>query len=467
MRKVFCIIALLAGFAGNGFAEKDSLTKLEYEVFLEMVRVHHPLALRANIQVDIAKAKVQKARGAFDPYAFAGMSEKFFDGQSYYKLADAGFKIPTWYGLEFKAGIEQNSGVFLNPEQSVPQGGLGYAGVSMNLGKGLFIDQRRATLRQSKIGAQTSLAERRVLLNTLLYEAGSAYWDWFKAYNELQVYTEGLALARQRFVATKRAAILGDRPYIDTLESSIQVQNRRLSLQKAQLDVKNTRAKLGIYLWIDGKVPLEIAEDTRPPLMGSIRARKLDPAVYAQLDSLSENHPLLRQYKFKIEGLGVERQLKKEQLKPNLNVSYTPLSEPINNNPLGGLSLNNYTWVVGFNMPIFLRKERGDLAITNFKLKESLLELRSKNAEISYKAIASLNTWDVTNSQAVLYQRTVRDYQGLLRGERQKFDAGESSVFLVNLRELGYINAQVKLIELLAKNYKAELGARYALGLLE
>ncbi len=59
-------------------------------------------------------------------------------------------------------------------------------------------------------------------------------------------------------------------------------------------------------------------------------------------------------------------------------------------------------------MPIFLRKERGDLAITNFKLKESLLDLRNKNAEITYKAVASLNTWTVTHSQANLYQKTVR-----------------------------------------------------------
>jgi outer membrane protein TolC len=193
----------------------------------------------------------------------------------------------------------------------------------------------------------------------------------------------------------------------------------------------------------------------------------LDHTFYLQLDSLSEKHPALRQYRYKIEGLGVERRLKKEQLKPNLNFSYTPLSEPINNNPVSGLSLNNYTWGVEFSMPIFLRKERGDLAITNFKLKESLLDLRNKNAEITYKAVASLNTWTVTHSQANLYQKTVRDYAGLLNGERQKFDAGESSVFLVNRRELGYINAQVKLIALLAKNYKAALGAEYALGLLE
>ena len=131
------------------------------------------------------------------------------------------------------------------------------------------------------------------------------------------------------------------------------------------------------------------------------------------------------------------------------------------------LSPKNYKWGVEFNMPIFLRKQRGDLAITGIKIQESMLDLRIKNAEIAYKAVASLNSWDNTNSQAVLYEKTVRDYFGLLQGERTKFDAGESSVFLVNSREMGYIKAQIKYIELLTKNQKAVLGASYALGLLE
>ncbi len=130
-----------------------------------------------------------------------------------------------------------------------------YAGVSASVGKGLFIDQRRAVLQQAKIGVNASIEERRVIYNTLLYEAGSAYWDWFKAYNEVQVYTNGLAFAQQRFEATKNTAVLGERPYIDTLESIIQVQNRQISLQQAQLDYKNATARLGIYLWVDGIIP--------------------------------------------------------------------------------------------------------------------------------------------------------------------------------------------------------------------
>jgi hypothetical protein len=77
-----------------------------------------------------------------------------------------------------------------------------------------------------------------------------------------------------------------------------------------------------------------------------------------------------------------------------------------------------------------------------------------------------LNEWETLEGLVELYQQTVQDYLGLLNGERQMFNAGESSLFMVNSRELGYINAQLKLIELLAKNHKAELKTLYSFGLL-
>ena len=60
----------------------------------------------------------------------------------------------------------------------------------------------------------------------------------------------------------------------------------------------------------------------------------------------------------------------------------------------------------------------------------------------------------------------VSDYEGLLSGERQKFSAGESSLFMVNSRELGFIKAQITYLDLLAANQKAILNAEYALGTL-
>jgi outer membrane protein TolC len=465
VKKILCLIFI--GFLAKTLVgKKDSTQLLTLDAFIDIVRLHHPVAKQANLVIDMGDAQVRKSRGAFDPYAFVGFSEKFFDGKSYYRLADGGLKIPTWFGVEIKTGFERNTGTQLNPEALVPDAGLFYAGASINLGNGLLMDERRAALRSAQIYQQSTELERRIIYNQLIYEAGLAYWDWFRTYNNYLVMQEGVRLINIRLNAIKQSALLGDRPFIDTLEGTIQLQMRQVRLQQSELEFKNSTAQLGVFLWIDAKVPLELSESTIPFLKDSITSTSVKPEILYALDTLQLSHPILRQYQFKLEGQRIERRLKVEQLKPNLNLQYIPLSEPINGNPLGGLSLNNYKWGFNFTMPIFLRKARGSLALTDIKIKQTLLDLNNKNAQIQYKALASMNTWDYTNRQAVLYQQTVQDYSRLFQGELTKFRAGESSVFLVNKREVGYLEAQLKYIELLAKNHKAELAANYALGLL-
>jgi outer membrane protein TolC len=92
--------------------------------------------------------------------------------------------------------------------------------------------------------------------------------------------------------------------------------------------------------------------------------------------------------------------------------------------------------------------------------------MANKRVQISYKATASLNSWRITLDQIELYRQTVIDYNRLLEGERSMFEAGESSLFMVNSREVGYLKARLKLIELMSKNQKARLTANYVYGIL-
>lgn len=464
MKKRTILVLLVFAFTiHSAVAQADK--RMSFDAFMALVTVHHPMAKQAELRLAAADAYYQKSRGAFDPYAFAGISEKYFQGKQYYSLADGGLKIPTWFGLQVKAGQERADGEFLNPENNLPTSGLWYGGVSAQLGNGLLMDERRANLRQAQIYQESSIAERRYLYNKLMLNAGNAYWEWFMAYNNIKVFENALQLVQVRFNAIKRSAILGDRAFIDTLEAVIQLQNRQLSLLEAQLEYKNATAKLDIFLWADGVVPLEITAETTPPEIDSVAINALDITFLNSLDSLQNTHPLLQQFRFKLLALDIERRLKAEQLKPNLELSYTPLATG-GGNPLNALSLNNYKWGVGFSMPLFLRKQRGDLNLIKIETQEMELSLKNKTAEIEYFAISSLNIWETSVSQAELYQKNAIDFERLLIAERTKFDIGESSVFLVNTREIGFINAQIKYIETITKNHKAALKAGYALGLL-
>ncbi|MCB0754043.1 MAG: TolC family protein [Flavobacteriales bacterium] len=466
MKRLIFTCLILAWSSALSVAQPTDSQILNYEDYMAIVRQHHPMAIQSKLIKQKGDATVQMARGGFDPKIGTDIAQKYFKGDQYYSLIDAGLKVPTWFGIEAYAGYEQNGGTFLNPENSTSGGGLAYAGISLPVGRGLFIDERRAELRRAQIYQKSTQVEQRLMMNELLYEAGKAYWKWFEKYQVLQVYREALGLAEFRFNAVKQQADLGDKPSIDTLEAGIQLQNRQLALQEAQLEFKNATAMLSIFLWQNGQIPMELEESTVPVNKEVVQLRTTDGIMLDRIDSLVAYHPYLQQYRFKIDQLKIDRRMKLENLKPQLDLKYNALNQVVGNNPFADMSINNFDWGLNFSMPIPLRKERGALKLAKLKIQNAELDVVDTKAQIGYKITAALNEWNTTREQTALYQRTVRDYLGLLEGERNKFDAGESSLFMVNSRELGYINAQIKFLELLTKNRKAALGTEFELGIL-
>jgi len=69
-------------------------------------------------------------------------------------------------------------------------------------------------------------------------------------------------------------------------------------------------------------------------------------------------------------------------------------------------------------------------------------------------------------SQVALQEKTYKNYQILQRGEETRFQAGESSLFLINARENKALEALQKLQELKAKYFKAENNLLWAAGIL-
>jgi outer membrane protein TolC len=457
-------------------AQENNSSELSFEKFMQVVRQHHPVALQSELQPQFGEATLRMARGSFDPKAFGDLNQKYFDGSNYFSLLDAGLKVPTWFGIELKSGFEQNKGSYLNPENRNPDSGLWYAGISLPLGQGLFIDERRAELRKAKLFNEGSGIQRQFMMNDLEYEASKAYWSWFNSYHSNRVMVEAIELAEVRFQAVVRSAELGDRPFIDTLEASIQLQQRQQQFLQAQLDLQNARALLEVFLWADGIIPLELEETTVPEqalealIISETNLPRIGPngelLNFNEMDSLLVTHPEMLLSNLKIETLEVEARLKRELLKPSLDLQYNALSQPIGGDPLAAYSVNNYKWGVHFAMPIFLRKERGSLALAELKINESRMDLELKRAELKFKATTALNTWQNTRSQFQLYFRTASDFRLLFEAEQQLFFGGESSLFMLNARETAFINAQLKVLEIMEKNKKAlaEVNYSFAIG---
>lgn len=465
--KNFVSIFLLIILGSSAVLAQDTTQVLGLSDFLRIVRDYHPLGRQANLRIDYGTENLKASKGAFDPYLYGDIYQKYFDDKQYYDLLNAGMKIPTWFGIEIDAGYEQSDGNYVNPQRGTPANGLVYAGISIPIGQDLFIDQRRADLRKAQVYQEITQAEQQILMNNLFKDAINAYWEWVGASRKLSIYEEGQILALTRYRAITRSAIVGESPAIDTLEAYIQYQNRTINLQDAILEYRNANAQLEIYLWNQDGVPLELSANISPPKTNDFDSSINVSAMRLRLDSLLVNHPKLAKNQLYMEQLNIQRKLDLERLKPKLDLKYNALNEPINGDIIQGYSMNNYNWGITFKMPIFLRKERGQLQKTNIDIMEQQYNLDQMERSIGLNVKAALNTWETTQQQLGGYLDIVNSTNRLLEAEQQKFDAGESSLFLVNSREWSYISTQIKYVDLLVKSQKAFMKIEYELGRLK
>ncbi len=439
-------LVILLCFISNITAQNDP-SVLSLEEYLGYVKSFHPIVKQANLIVNESEAKLMKARGAFDPKLEVDYDRKKFKGIEYYDRLNATFKIPVWFGIEFKGNFEENTGDFLNRQANVPIDGLYSAGVSIPLARGLLTNKRMSTLRQSRLYVKQAKADRQLLANTILFEATKTYFNWLKHYNEKNVYESFLENAEMRFNGIKKSYEAGDKPAIDTLEARITLNNRKLNLEKARIKYIKSTLELSNYLWLDNDTPVEVKDTISP-----------DENTFSLIDTVLktsnldvenfdiETHPKLQSLNYKIESLNIEKRLKRNNLLPQIDLQYNFLSQT----PEIARSFSSSAYKSGLNInfPLFLRKERGDLKLAQIKLQDTKFDLQNTRLSLRNKISAINQELDSYGIQNDFTLTIVSDYSKLLSAEERKFFLGESSLFLVNSRESKLIDSKLKAIEI-------------------
>ncbi|SDL61057.1 Outer membrane protein TolC [Salinimicrobium catena] len=447
MRFYLSLILLLQAFITTG--QETGQQVLSYPEYLAYVKKYHPVVSQADLQLEMGEAELLRARGAFDPKLEVDYSRKEFKGTEYYDLLNSTFKIPTWYGLELKAGFEQNEGLYLNPERTVPPEGLFSAGISLSAAQGLIMDKRRAVLKSAKALREQTQAERDLMVSDVLFEASEAYLKWARLHRELEIYEGFVANARQRFQGISRSAATGEIAAIDTVEAGIALQDRLLQLEQTRVKLLKQKLQVSNFLWLENNVPVEL-QPTTVPEADFLQEYPNEMGAGEWMQEFSfEDHPKMQAMEAKLKALRVERRLKMNNLLPKVDLEYnfiTPEPESINN-----YDTSNYKAGLKFSFPLFLRKERGELKLAKFKLEDASLELELSRREIENKIDGLLQELESYMEQISLSEQMVANYRELLRAEERKFSFGESSLFLINSRENKLIEARLKQNELLTK----------------
>ncbi len=461
------LVAFLLIFpqADTVFSQQKVLT---LENTMDIIRKFHPVAKQAKLEVDLAKASLQASRGVFDPSFYLRNEKKSFDGKNYYFYSNPELKIPTWFGIDIKAGFENNTGDRLDPVTSA--GKSTYAGISIPVLKGLLFDKRRAAVQQSKLLVQMSRQDQLQLIADLLYDAVDAYWKWTAAHQVYTILTETTNNNSKRFEFVKRAYASGDRAAIDTTEALAQLQGFQAMQAQAWLELQRQRLELSNFLWKDDASPYELSEDVVPDSSWNLVLIKEYPlpVLADAIAQALQSHPKLLSLDVKQEVLEVEKKVKFQGLLPTLDLNYNFLNKGYGINKFLAQPLfeNNYKYGVQFGLPLFQREARGEYAKAKIKLTDLDYKTRQTKLEIENKVKSSFNDILALQTQSLLFQDNLRNQALLLKAEESKFSIGESSMFLVNTREIKLLETRQKLAELKTKFFKSLLGVQWAAGQL-
>lgn len=420
-------------------------TVLSLTEFMNLVKQNHPVAKQAALLNRTAQAELFAAKGGFDPKAYGDYEQKFFDSKNYFSFGEYGVKIPMWYGIEVKTSYNTAQGNFINAENKLPKQGQGVIGVSFPVLQNLMIDDRRANLFKARQAQGLYQSESRNVTNDLAYESMLTYWKWVFYYQQTLIFNDALRVAKERFNAIRTSFELGERMAMDTLESYTQVQDRMVENNRVQLDFQEATMKLANFLWDKNAQPVVNFVLMRPQSLNDTPLSMSTSDRSILIQNLVSTHPILRGYDFKLNQLDIDLRLKREKLKPKLNLNYNFLGNGL---AWSNVFTDNYKFGVSFSTSTLFRSERGDVQLTNIKIENTRLMRDQKALELTNKLQQFFNETDNLQRQISLYEQTVNNYQQLLRLENTRFELGESSFFLINSRENKYIEAELKLAKL-------------------
>jgi outer membrane protein TolC len=450
MKKI--VVFLL--FSISLFAQEKNLKELTFNEYLGFVKKYHPLVKQANLKLNEAQASLMQARGAFDPKIEVDFNEKQFKDSQYFSILNSSFKIPTWYGIELKAGFNNAEGIYLNPENTLPNSGLTSFGITVPVGQGLFINQRMADIRKAKIAMNLNAAERNLEAIEVIYEASVSYMNWKRSYEEVKLYETYLENAIIRYNGISKLIEQGDKPAIDSIEAGITLKTRRLNLEDARLKLTKAKLDLSNYLWLENNIPLELNDDLQPENELSKTIRET-----LQINELGEidlnNHPKIQALDSKINMLKIEKNLKANSILPKLDLSYNYLSEP---SYIDNYRFEDYKIGVNFSFPLFLRKERGGLKLANLKIQDAEFGLQFERKSLENKIKAQQQEITSIQTQREYNGRLVKDFSTLLNSEERLFEMGESSLFLINSRENSLVSSKINDIALENRYLNAVIG---------
>ncbi|MFT7670520.1 MAG: outer membrane protein TolC [Planctomycetota bacterium] len=449
----------VAGIAGT----------LHFEDLVTSVEAHFPLILAARTEIEIARARMLGAKGAFDTRLSAsGLTD--FEGYYENDRVDVSFEQPLRFsGAKLVGGYRLGAGDFADYDgkaKTNEDGELRF-GVKLPLLQGRAIDSRRVAEWRAEIEleqAQPEILAKR--LETTL-KAALTYWSWVASGRRLEISRQLLGLAEDRQAQVALGVEEGQLAPIAIKENQRLIVDRRSKLIADERMLQKAAIELSLFLRDGDGQPIVPADSMLPIDFPEARPPK-EVLVPGDIGQALSRRPELRAAELELSKLAMDLSLARNTNLPTVELGVfaaQDLGSAVNTPD----DKEEFELTAGLRVGVPLQRSssRGKAREIQGKMKQQERKLQFArdvvSADVQDAASALRQTWERLE-QALENVRLAGD---LAEAERIQVRAGESDLFRLNLREKQAALAGVTHVSVLQEHfssiarYRAVLGVAY------
>lgn len=451
--------------ASDGKAKSLPPIPLSLDEVLAWVDRSHPLLKGAGTEKVVARGRMLKALGAFEPTLVndseierfisssdptksvqtAGFNDTFLDFRD-----PSGFKGMAGYRKVIGNARIPDLGFDGNREQIL-------VGASMPLLRGLMVNPENAELQRSGLAdprADIQVAQTR---QDLFLAGASQYWDWIAAWKFADVHKRALKVADDRSKQVEGRAKAGAVAPLDVVEANQEVQRRREAFIAATRLVEQEQYKFSMFLW-ERDTPIvpggeRVADFPRVTILPSAET------VLADKINAKSARPEIRAISIEAQLNNIDLELAKNNLLPSLDAEATPSRTP--EKFVLGLG---YKFGLELRIPFMQRRSKGEVLEAQGKADRLVLVQLFRQQQVAVDVDNALSAMERAKERITAAQQSLQMARTLEEGERFRFSLGATSVLFVNLRERNTVDSEAQWIRAQSDYQKALAMYQWAIG---
>lgn len=449
------VLASLLLSAGSVFAAPLMLDEV-----LRSTESAYPLLLAAIHERNMAQGKALSAEGAFDTKLSLSSETNQL---GYYKSRANSAKVEqplADWGGEILGGYKRGQGDFGPWEQDLLTLSRGEwsGGVRLPLLRNRETDERRTELLLARLSvelADASIEQQRL---KLLEAAAKSYWEWVASGQKLAVAESLLQLAEARTEQVEEAAAAGEIARIEIVDNQRAVLERRSAVVTAERELQNAAFELSLFYRTAEGEPQLVSHDRLPDFP--------EPAIFSEervqqdLQQALARRPEIAGTLVEVRQREAELTLARNQLLPQIDFT----AKYGRDTGDGSITKRGSEFVAGVTLesPFQRRKAKGAAAVQVAKLEQLEQKLRFARDRIAVQVRDAASALDAALQRLALARDEQEAAQQLAQAEQERFELGDSTLFVVNLRELAAASARFKVFTALSDWHKAEAYYRAA-----